>query len=373
MKNITIKIIFCSILALMISACSKEDVTPTPEQDKPYVPATAKPGRVVVAYVTYYGSRLPNPQICTHINYAFGEIYVSGGKYKGLKLQGSKSRFESVVALKKQNPNLKVLLSITNTVTNSDNKKGEGFSVMVKTEENRKKFAQDCLNFCKEEGIDGIDINWEFPGLAWSGQAADVTADTQNHVLMMQQLRATLGDKYLLTYAGYCMDKKIASGGGYRYIDIKALDNVVDYVNIMTYDLDAGKQPHNAIRASGAYWDIYRTHREYIRAGVSPEKMVIGIPFYGRIAFSGSTTALSYKTIRTLGAGYTIENWDNALQLPYVTKNGEVYCYYDNAKSIEIKTKWVLDNGLLGVMYWENDQDDYTFTLSKAAWDGVMR
>ena len=75
MKNITIKIIFCSILALMISACSKEDVTPTPEQDKPYVPATAKPGRVVVAYVTYYGSRLPNPQICTHINYAFAELY----------------------------------------------------------------------------------------------------------------------------------------------------------------------------------------------------------------------------------------------------------------------------------------------------------
>lgn len=356
----------------MLAACSKDDVIPTPEPNIPYSPSPAKPGRAVVAYVTYYGNRLPDAKLCTHVNYAFAELYVSNGVYNGFKLQGSKSRFLSVVALKEKNPNLKVLLSFTNSVSNSDNSAGEGFSVMVKSEANRKKFAQDCLDFCKKEGIDGVDINWEFPGLGWSGQASDTSCDTQNHVLLMKQLRETLGWDYLLTYAGYAMDKKITSGGGYRYIDIKALDNVVDFVNIMTYDLDEGASPHNALQASGAYWDIYRMYREYTRAGVTPSKMVLGIPFYGRIAFSGSPTAWSYKKIISLGQEYKIDNWDNSAQVPYVTKNGSKYCYYDNAKSIGIKAKWALDNGMYGVMYWENDQDDSILTLSKAAWEGVM-
>lgn len=376
MNNLTIKIIFCSILLAMITACSKDDVIPTPDSDKedqtPYVPSPAVDGRVVVAYVTYYGNRLPNPQICTHINYAFAEVYVKGGVYTGMKLKGSASRFKSVVELKKQNPNLKVLLSISNTVSNSDNIAGEGFSPLAKSEKNRKNFAQDCLDFCKEHGIDGIDIDWEFPGLGWSGQACDKSVDTQNHVLLMKQLRETLGTDYLLTYAGYAMDKKISSGGGYTYIDIKALDSVVDFVNVMTYDLDSGASPHNALTSSNAYWDIYRMYREYIRAGVTPGKMVLGIPFYGRIAFSGSTTAWSYKKIIALGSEYKIDNWDNSAQVPYVTKNGSKYCYYDNAASIEIKAKWALGNNMLGLMYWENDQDDAIFTLSKAVWEGVM-
>jgi chitinase len=187
----------------------------------------------------------------------------------------------------------------------------------------------------------------------------------------MKQLRETLGNDYLLTYAGYCMDKQ-AVNGGYRYIDIKALDSIVDYVNIMTYDFDADGDPHNALTCSTAYWDITRTYNAYIKAGATPSKLVLGIPFYGRVSFSGSPGALSYKTIKTLGNGYTIDNWDSAASVPYVTYGGARYCYYDNPRSIEIKARWALERKFYGLMYWENDSDDANFTLRRATWESVM-
>ena len=65
---------------------------------------------------------------------------------------------------------------------------------MAKSETDRKKFAQDCLDFCKKWGIDGIDIDWEFPGLSWDKSVAnDTSCDVENYTLLMAQLRETLG------------------------------------------------------------------------------------------------------------------------------------------------------------------------------------
>ena len=368
-----IKLTVMAALASIWTGCSKDDMPQTNDNNNGvYTPAVPIEGRSVIAYVTYYGSGLPNPQLCTHINYAFAEIYMSGGKYTGFKLQGNLSRFKKVVALKEKNPNLKILLSFTNSVSNSDNKAGEGFSVLAASDENRKAFAQDCLEFCQEYGIDGIDMDWEFPGLDWSNQAIDLANDTKNHVLMMQQLRETLGNNRLLTYAGYVMDKQSTSGG-YRYIDIKALDPIVDFVNIMTYEMDSGDTPHNALSCSRAYWDIERTYKAYMKAGATPSKLVIGIPFYGRALRTASPSAITYKAIMKLGSEYTIENWDTQASVPYVTRNGAKYCYYDNPRSIEIKARWSLERGMRGLMYWENDQDDSNYTLRKAVWESVMK
>lgn len=373
-----ILLISAFILALIFSGCSKDSaITPPEDQqpdytpDIPYAPSPKVEGRAVIAYVAYYGTTLPDPQICTHINYAFAELYMKDGRYTGFKPQGKMERFRSVLELKKKNPSLKILLSFTNGVSNGDNAKGGGFSVLAKSEEARKAFAEDCKKYCMEYGLDGIDMDWEFPGLDWSGQPVDLKADTENHVKLMKQLRQTLGNGYLLTYAGYVMDKQ-PSGGGYRYIDIKALDEVVDYVNLMTYDMDADGRPHNAMNCPRAYWDIERAYKAYMNAGATPSKLVLGIPFYGRVSFSGSPGALSYKTIRQLSSAYTIENWDSAANVPYVTYGNTIYCYYDNPKSIALKSKWALEKGMYGVMYWENDSDDDHFTLRRAAWEGIM-
>jgi len=371
MRRSFLPVLFALVL---FAACQKDVIPEIPgEKPEPYVPAERVEGRVAVAYVTYWGTTIPDPTFFTHINYAFAELYVQNGVYQGFKLQGKEDRFRQIVNLKKNFPHLKILISFTHIVENSDNSQGGSFSALAKSDEYRRAFAADCKAFIETWGIDGVDIDWEYPGLSWSGAASDPAVDTQNYTLLMKQLRETLGTQYLLTYAGY-VKNKVAITGGYRYIDVAAVDQYVDYVNLMTYNLDAAPKHHSALSDSRAYWDCVRTVSAYRAAGVAYNKLVLGIPFYGQHSFSEKPTSLNYKTILTLDpTQYKIDNWDNISSTPYVTKNGVFFCGYDNAKSIDIKGKWAIGLGMKGLMYWQYDADDSKGTLRKAVWEAVMK
>lgn len=363
--------------AMMIASCSEDPyqsgIQSGGENDESEELLPAKDGRVAIAYVTYYGKAIPDPMLMTHINYAFAELYVKDGVYKGFKLQGSEDRFRQVVALKKKNPNLKISLSFSHTVTNEDNAQGGGFSALAKSDEYRKAFAKDCRDFCSKWGIDGIDIDWEFPGLSWSGHACDPSVDVENHVLLMKQLRETLGTRYLLTYAGY-VKNVIETDEGRKYIDIAAVDPYVDFVNVMTYDMDSAPSHQSALRDKSAYVDCERAIKAYTDAGVAASKLVLGIPFYGRISFDKSPGAIDYNKIIMLDKNdYKIDNWDSDANVPYVTYKGTYYCGYDNEKSIAIKGDWIRGLGMKGMMYWDYNADDNQHTLCKAVWQAVMK
>lgn len=374
-----------ALTGILVGACGEPlEPEPEPEPEPEVDPDIVEPfvgrndliddGRHATAYVTYYGSLTPDPYIVTHINYAFAELYMVDGVYQGFKLQGKESRFQTVVSLKQSNPKLKICLSFTHGVANSDNKQGGSFSALGKSEDNRKRFAEDCLAFLQKYGIDGIDLDWEYPGLSWSGAACDPATDCDSYIAIVKQLRETLGDKYEISYAGYVKDK-VKIDGGWRYIDIKGMDPYVDYVNIMTYDLDAAPHHHSALKSDRAYWDCTRTVQAYLDLGVNARKLVLGIPFYGRHSWSESPTAITYKNILKLDRyKFRRNKWDDVAKCPYVeVMEGNVfYCGYDNPRSIGIKGDWARQKGMLGLMYWEYDQDDANGTLRKAVWNAVM-
>ncbi len=366
------KILYIALTAIiMFASCNDDDYVTgirAPGTDS-NIPEPVE-GRIALAYVTSWSTAtaLPDPTYLTNINYAFAEPYVEGGVYKGIYVLGDESRFQQIVNLKKINPNLVISISF-------ENAQGEGFSQLAKSDEYRKAFANDCKAFLQKWGIDGVDMDWEFPGLSWSGDpnAYDVAVDVANHVLLMKQLRETLGNQYLLTYAGYCQDKQKVTGG-WRYIDIAAVAPYVDFVNIMTYDLDAAPHHQSALYDPSAAYDCTRAVQAYLDAGMPASKLVLGIPFYGRHSFSNSPTAINYKDILELDAqSYKIDNWDNAASVPYVTYNGVYYCGYDNERSIGIKGEWILNKGMRGMMFWDYDGDDNNGTLRKAVWNAVMK
>ncbi len=120
-----------------------EPVTPVAEEIDPpiYEPIAAvnpriDDGRHATAYVTYYGSLIPDGKVITHINYAFAELYMVDGVYKKFDVQGTKARFQNIVNLKKTYPDLKICISFTHGVANSDNKQGGSFSGLCKSEDN---------------------------------------------------------------------------------------------------------------------------------------------------------------------------------------------------------------------------------------------
>ena len=367
-----------SLLSLLIigslafTACTEDNYKPgqkAPEiETEDLLPQ--KNGKVAVGYITYYGTATPAANEVTQLNYSFAELYMDGDKYIKFGLQGNKSRFDQVMAVKKKNPNLKIVLSFTNSVDNYDNVKGGGFSALAKDPEARKKFANDCYAFCVNNHMDGIDIDWEFPGMTWGSNAYDAQVDVANHVLLMKDLREALGSRFSLSYAGYIEDMKPVGSDGWKYIDIKGCDPYVDYVYIMTYDLLAAPYHHSALY-TGSY-NCDNAVKVYLNAGIKPEKLVMGVPFYARRDFN-SGGVIDYKDVVKLGSGYKIDNWDDAACVPYITKDGKYYAGYDNARSIDLKGKYVAEKGMAGLMFWDYDGDDNQGTLRRALWNAVMK
>lgn len=80
-------------------------------------------------------------------------------------------------------------------------------------------------------------------------------------------------------------------------------------------------QHQSALNKPSNYWDCQRSVDEYLNAGVSADKLVLGIPFYGRADFN-TGGSINYRDILNLSKddGYVIENWDAEGNVPYVTK-----------------------------------------------------
>ena len=121
---------------------------------------------------------------------------------------------------------------------------------MAADEKTRKVFAESTVDFLREYGFDGVDLDWEYPGVETIPGGSYRPEDKQNFTLLLQEVRNALtkagaedGKQYLLT---------IASGASQRYADhteLKKISQILDWINIMTYDFHGGWEPtsnHNA-------------------------------------------------------------------------------------------------------------------------------
>ena len=313
------------------------------------VVAASRDSKVVVAYVTSWSEVMPDPQYMTHINYAFGHVNES---FNGVKID-NEERLRQIVDLRKQKPELKVLLSIGGW--------GSGrFSEMAANDECRRAFAADCDRVVKEFALDGIDIDWEYPTSSMANISSSPD-DTENFTLLMQDIRAAIGNEKELTLA------TVASA---RYIDFKAILPSVDFVNIMAYDMTSAPKHHSALYPSGHSGDITSDGAvtAHLKAGVPPSKLVMGMPFYGR-GGDGYPSFQDYNKVGNTDTQYT-EKWDEVAQVPYLAdKNDTLVFGFENPRSLAIKCQYILDKDLLGGMYWDysgdNEQGDLRRTVAE--------
>ena len=330
--------LFVSILCLN---CNAQDMSS--KSDK----------KIIVAYVTSWSRIMPDPAYMTHINYAFGHV---NNTFDGIRID-NEERLKSLVNLKKDHPSLKIILSIGGW--------GSGrFSEMAANEEYRKSFAKDCKRVIDEFGLDGVDLDWEYPTSNMAGISASPD-DTKNFTLLMRDIRAEISKSKLLT---------LATAANAKYIDFKGIDPYIDFVNIMTYDMGTPPYHHAGLYRSSKYTrgqSVAEAVEAHVDAGMPINKLVLGMPFYGRGGkdLKGFT---NYKNLSTL----TDHNreWDDEAKAPYLTnKDGEFVCTYDDPRSIALKCQFIIDKGMLGAMYWDYDGDDNDGTLRKAVYNGVNK
>jgi len=308
-------------------------------------------GPVVAAYVTGWNEDMPLPDcsVLTHINYAFGNVNKT---FDEVIIQRP-DRLRQLASLKKDHK-IYVVLSIGGWTAG-------GFSEMASTDKRRKAFAKDCRRIAKEYGIDGIDIDWEYPSSSEAG-ITSTPEDIDNFTLLMKELRKALGKDYLLSCA------TIADG---RFVDFKAIEPYVDLVNIMMYDVGNPPYHHASLYRSEMSGRVTAQEalQAHLAAGMPINKLVLGVPFYGRSVRGFGNTNYGSLVKRT----DVTRMWDDVAKVPYlVNSDGEMVCTYEDAESLAWKCKFIHETGMRGAMYWEYRCDDEAGTLRNAVWQGVM-
>jgi chitinase len=180
---------------------------------------------------------------------------------------------------------------------------------------------------------------------------------------------------------GYQYELSFAAGGSPNYLDSavqwKKVMKKVDFVNLMTYDLSG---PGSKIAAH--HTGLYSTPEQpksadfvvkyLINLSIPREKIIVGAAFYGKIFENVDSInnglsqpakfkrTLNYKLVATelsSDSGW-VYHWDEAANAPYLyNPTKRQFFTYDDSHSIEMKTKYVIDNKLGGIMYWHLGQD----------------
>src|SRR3984893_7729442 len=247
----------------------------------------------------YYMSEMPVSQIpaeqLTDIIYAFGEP--NRRNVCQCPDAHQNAQFARLRTLRSTHPRLRLLLSIGGW--------GEApqFSDVALTPRSRKAFAQSCIaQFVTRAGFDGIDIDWEFPvhggvvgNPARPQDRTDVTALLQELHRQLEALGAANHRHYYLTAA--TPTGRWQTEGAYDpsdSYDFPALVKYVDWLNVMTYDMNNSASPISGFNtpmradprdptpALERRWNNVTGAVEYYEThGVPADKIVLGMAFYG--------------------------------------------------------------------------------------------
>ncbi|QZE15650.1 glycoside hydrolase family 18 protein [Halosquirtibacter laminarini] len=342
------------------------------------LPIFAGNQKVIGYYAGWTGLPVSEVQISkmTHINYAFANIV--DGVPKFMLEQDPRLIQELVLKRDAESPNTKLLFSIGGWVWSNH------FSDIALTKASRLKFAKGAVALMKKYRFDGIDLDWEYPGQLGEDNKFR-SEDGDNFNLLLETIRKELDkDKkhYLLT---------IATGADKAYTDNTTLgiaQKYLDFINIMTYDMYGGFDHTTGHHANLFDAEVRNGAKEisgvgaiqrHLDEGVPAEKLVLGIPFYGRrwtkvskeqkdgLWASAEEVGYIYPykkivTECTKANGYK-KYWDKKAKCPYLyNAEKNIFISYETPKSMKIKMRYVRKNNLGGVMFWEYS-DDYKSVL----------
>jgi len=257
---------------------------------------------VVGYYPDWTTSSLPPAKIpfskLTHINYAFATVSESAE----IKLETTSTLTEVVSLAHKQG--VKVLVSVGGWTGS------RYFSPVAASADKRSAFVKQCVDLVKKYHLDGIDIDWEFPGrVGMSCNVYNEQEDTPNFYKMLQELRGAFDNvnkKLQITLA-----VRISPFDG-PLKDLKDFSKTVDFINIMAYDINgvwSDKSGPNAPLTSSDAQSVEGSATAWMNAGWPREKITMGVAFYGRTVTltqepaSGSSSLFGLSISKTAPKG----------------------------------------------------------------------
>jgi len=409
-------ILLVGIVNLVLAGCASA-VSSVP------TPVSVPGGKVIVGYYPswaiahdFFVRDIPANRL-THINYAFSNVSAAGEcmlgdaaadverKFSAQESVNGKAdsdkaafygNFNQLLELKRLYPHLQVLISIGGWTWSGN------FSTAAQDAASRERFASSCIDLYlrRYKGVfDGLDIDWEYP--VSGGLTPGKPEDKENFTLLLGELRRQLDAledaerrHYLLTIAAP------VGPGNIRNIELAKIAPYVDWINLMTYDFHGTWEATTNFNAplfqpkddpSSAALTVDAAVQAYLSAGVPADKLVLGVPFYGRGwagvsaennglyqpasgAAPGTREAGSYeyKDIQQHFLATYTRYWNTEAYVPWLyNPETQIFITYDDPQSLEAKAGYARDQELAGIMIWELSQGDEA--LLEAIYQGLEK
>jgi chitinase len=356
-------------------------------------------------YYNYPPRNLPFNKL-THINYAFGEIDPTN---YSLKYDSTKF-LELIETARSRNKNVKIIMSVGGWTGS------RYFSVMSSNPANRSKFISSVKSMLESTGADGIDIDWEHPGVPGAFyDSFDAQNDTYNLLKLMQELREAIGKSKIISTA---VTFNLFVVNYQPLQDLSKFAEILDYINLMCYDFN-GSWSNIISHQSSLYptggndsgFSVEGAVKNWMNAKFPSNKIVIGIPSYG-ISWISSTSnnngllqipsnsfpkgdeedvmnaesgrysgIWKYKNLRKQilqssfkdATGDWIRVWDSKSSVPYLyNKVSRQFITYDDPESVKIKADYVIERNLGGMMMWEIEEDTKDGELISTVYDNFI-
>jgi len=321
--------------------------------------------------------------LLSHVIYAFANA-TAAGDCVSVNAKDDAVNFPQLRDLKANFPQVLTLISVGGA-SHSTN-----FSAVSAAAATRAHFAQSCVQFMTQNGFDGIDIDWEFPG----------ASDSENFTALLQELRSQLdaqgaadGRDYLLTIAAPAGPSNIAN------LQLALIYPQIDWINLMTYDFSTAfshKTNFNAplLTHEGAL-NVNAAVNSYLGAGVPADKIVMGVRFVGT-GWQGvgptnnglyqpvigpapgtwdqgkpPSGSFGFQDIEDNYLPSSTRSWDREAQVPWLyNADKQIMISYEDPESLTAKANYMLSNQLGGTMIWElaadNDQGTLVSTVAAA-------
>lgn len=342
-----------------------------------------------------------------------------------------RNHFAQYAAFSEQYPDVNIMISIGGWSACGY------FSEMAYTREGREGFIKSCLELMEEyPWIDGIDLDWEYPGGSNDGERLSEgegdqgcpiwgtqKEDAENFAALVKEMREAFDEKYGEGGKKITACASASTGWTLPNQDWVAAEPYLDYINIMTYDL-AGDWDGATGHASGIS-GVKGAMSYFMGKNIPNSKLNIGSPMYGtgfmmggqinpdRIVGAPIVTSTIYNDNLTVEAvqafeaeavsGYDIvledgkpvvgEYWDNSedgtvsgWHFAYDTKAAGPYLYnddenseyykwyisYENPVSLQEKLDLIEHYNLAGIIVWECSEDSVDHQLIRQMGDFLL-
>lgn len=249
------------------------------------------------------------------------------------------------------------------------------------SEEGRLRFARSVHGLLRDFQVDGIDLDWEYPGIEGYPGHQYSRADQANFTALVRTLRKELGWQYGISFAAGGFDAFFDHS-----VEWEKVMPLVDRVNLMTYDLVNGFST-----VTGHHTPLYSSPQQVLsvdhavraleKIGVPRRKMVIGAAFYARVwekvpaanqgcfqtgKFKSFVPYQQFQQTITVAEGFQFFR-DSIAHAPYAYHPGrQEFATFDDHTSVSEKTRYAQSQGLGGIMFWQLKGDTREHGLLEA-------